>query len=164
MEMMTKAAIPGDAHKRLQALVGEWKTKTTFWYEPGEKPEVSEGSSSHTWALGGRYLDETFHGSWAGKPYTGRGMLGYDNVLKEYVSTWADDASTTLMTSRGRFDEKSNQLIMTSIHSCPMTGGMTQSVSKTKIIDFDNHVMEMYRNSPSGEQYKMMEIVFTRLK
>jgi hypothetical protein len=164
MDKLKEAATPGEHHKQLQALVGEWKTSSTFWYDPDKDPELSQGSSSHKWILGGRYVEQTYSGSWSGKPYTGKGVIGYDNVLNEYVSTWVDDASTTLMVSKGSYNAKEKQLVMNSTHSCPLKGGMTQSMSKTTIVDSNKHVLEMFGEGPTGKMHKFMRIEFTRIK
>lgn len=164
MARLEKFAAPGDPHKHLQALVGEWKTSSTFWYDPEKDPEISQGSASHKWILGGRYVEQTYSGSWSGKPYTGKGVIGYDNVLKQYTSTWIDDASTTLMSGSGYFDAEEKELVITATHSCPLKGGMTQSKMSTTIVDNNTHVLEMFGEGPTGKMQKFMRIEFTRIK
>lgn len=158
------AARPGEAHIRLNDLVGKWSTESKFYYSPDGKPEVSKGSAVHKWVLGKRYIEEKFDGSWMNKPFSGIGYLGYDNVKKKYVSSWVDSSSTGIMSNEGRFNEQTNSLELDTIITCPVTGESKKGKSVTKIISKDQHVFEMYDFDASGKEVKMMEIVYKRKK
>ena len=43
MEAMQKAATPGEHHKHLDALAGNWTYKIKMWMEPGQPPTESDG-------------------------------------------------------------------------------------------------------------------------
>src|SRR5579859_3746178 len=77
---MEAAGTPGPAHKALDALAGNWKTEVKCWMEPGGSPHVSLGTAKASWVLNGRFLKEEFHGEVMGKPFTGRSLMGYDNI------------------------------------------------------------------------------------
>src|SRR5215471_804379 len=47
MEAMQKAATPGDAHKKLDAMIGTWDAKVSMWMDPSKTPEVSTGTSEN---------------------------------------------------------------------------------------------------------------------
>ncbi|HKO00456.1 MAG TPA: DUF1579 family protein, partial [Thermoanaerobaculia bacterium] len=85
---MEKAASPGDAHKKLSAMVGDFDTKVSSWMAPGTPPVTSMGRSHNSWALDGRWVEERFTGTFMGKPFHGIGYTGYDNIKKKYVGTW----------------------------------------------------------------------------
>src|SRR6266571_7830991 len=101
MEAMQKAGTPGEAHKKLEAIVGTFDTKVKMWMDPTKPAEESTGTSENSWVLGNRYVEMKYQGTFMGQPFSGIGYQGYDNVQKKYVGTWMDSASTGMMTSSG---------------------------------------------------------------
>ncbi len=164
MEVMMKAGQPGDAHKRLDALAGSWDTKITMWMMPGMDPTTSSGTSTNTWVMGGRYLEQRFKGSFEGMPFEGVGYTGYDNVKKKYWGTWMDSMSTGMMTSVGSASDDGKTFEFEATMADPMTGKDSISKEKVTMTDADHHTMEMWSPAPDGTMFKMMEIVYTRKK
>lgn len=163
MDAWMKYMTPGDAHKRLDAMVGTWEAKVTSWMAPGAPPQVSNGVSENRWVLGSRYLEQNFSGSFNGMPFSGIGYTGYDNAKKEYFGTWMDNMSTGIMTSTGNTaDGKiwSYKSTMTD----PMTGRDTPGETKITVADADHQVMEMWGAGPDGKMFKMMQIEYSRKK
>lgn len=157
------AGTPGDAHAKLQPLVGTWDVQATFWMAPDAPPDTSPATSTNEWILGGRWLAQTYAGTVTGQPFEGRGLTGYDNVLKKYVGTWIDSWSTSLMTSSGSVDATGTKFTLTAINSDPATGGLTEAREEIVIEGPDRHVMTMHSKDPgTGQEYKVMELVFTR--
>ena len=58
MALWQKAATPAEGHRRLQAMEGSFRAKTTFTMSPGDPPQVSDAVSEHRFVLGGRYLEQ----------------------------------------------------------------------------------------------------------
>ena len=162
MEAMAKAATPGAEHKALDPFVGSWTTKVTFWMAPGAPPAVMEGTSESRWVMGGRYIEEHFNGTFFGAPFEGRGYTGYDNVKKQYWSTWIDNMSTGIMTSTGKRDGKAWTFQGTMAD--PMTARDNTIDMKITVADADHHTMEMWGPGPDGKVGKTMEIAYTRKK
>ena len=162
MEAMQKAATPGDAHKKLEAMVGTFDAKVKMWMDPSKPPEESAGTSENAWVLGNRFVETKYQGTFMGQPFSGIGYTGYDNVTKKYIGTWMDTASTGVMVSKGTME--GNVMKSTATMSDPMTGKTTTSTMKTTVADNDHHTMEMWGPGPSGKNYKMMEIEYTRKK
>jgi hypothetical protein len=121
-----------------------------------------EGTAERRWTMGGRYVEERFKGEFFGMPFEGIGYSGYDNVKKQYWSTWMDNMSTGMMTSTGAHEGKvwTYQGTMAD----PMTGKDTALTSKVTLTDADHHTMEMWGPAPDGKNFKMMEIVYSRKK
>lgn len=163
MDAYMKAAMPGDAHKKLAEMAGTWNATVKVWSAPGAEPAVSTGTSVNTSVLGGRWMREEFDGTFMGMPFSGVGYTGYDNVLKQYVSTWMDSMSTGVMISNGTAGSD-NTYSYTSTVSDAMTGKPSQATTKITVVDKDKHVMEMFGPAPDGKVYKMMEIAYTRKK
>ena len=162
MEAMQKAATPGDAHKKLEPMVGTFDAKIKMWMDPSKPPEESTGTSQNTWVLGNRFIETKHEGTFMGQPFSGIGYTGYDNVTKKYVGTWMDTAGTGVMISKGTMAGK----VMTSTATMPdpMTGKMATATMTTTVADNDHHSMEMWGPGPDGKKYKMMQIDYTRKK
>jgi hypothetical protein len=164
MAAMQAAGTPGDAHKKLDGMVGTWDAKVKMWMIPGEDPITSSGTSENKWIMGGRYVEERFAGNFAGQPFEGVGYTGYDNVKKQYWGTWVDSMSTGMMSSTGSMAADGKSWNFTATMADPMTGKDSTSDEKITIIDADHHTMEMWSPGPDGTKYKMMEIAYSRKK
>jgi hypothetical protein len=164
MEMMQKIATPGAGHKKLDAWVGSWTSKTTVWMDPTKDPVKTDGSSELKWALGGRYVQQNYEGQFMGGPFSGIGYTGYDNYKKKYVSTWMDTASTSVLNMSGSYDKAGKVLTMTGKTDDFTTGKTTTVRSTTTMPSNDEMRWEMFAPGPDGKEVKMMEIVYTRKK
>ena len=162
MEAMQKAATPGDAHKKLEPLIGTFDVKVKMWMDPSKPAEESTGTSQNTWVLGNRFVETKHEGTFMGQPFSGIGYTGYDNVTKRYVGTWMDTAGTGMMVSKGTM--AGNVMRASSSMPDPMSGKMTTMTMKTTLVDNDHYTMEMWGPGPDGKNYKMMEIAYTRKK
>jgi len=164
MEAWMKVATPGDAHKKLDPVVGTWEAKITMWMAPGAPPQESTGTSENKWVLGGRFVEQRYEGTFMGQPFSGVGYTGYDNYKKKYIGTWMDTMGTMMMVSQGTSDSAGKTITMTSTMDDIMTGKATTVKSDLKIVDPDHHVMEMWAPDPAGKQFKTMEIHYTKKK
>jgi len=157
MEYMT----PGKHHEMMAKTVGEWKTITKMWMDPSAEPMVSEGTTVYEMIMGGRYLKSTHSAVMMGQPFEGMMIQGYDNVKKEFVSTWIDNMGTGIMFSSGKYDEPTQSITFEGSMVDPATGRDTKYKEIVKIIDQNKHIWEMYDLS-KGTEIKMMEIEYTR--
>jgi len=164
MQAMMKAMTPGAEHKAMDGMAGTFDVKVTSWMQPGQPPNVSTGTSETHWILGNRYLEQTFTGNFMGMPFHGLGHTGYDNVKKQYWSTWMDDFSTGVMTSTGTVSSDGKSWNFSGTSSDPMTGKDSRADSKITVTDHDHYSMEMWGAGPDGKMYKMMEIAYSRKK
>ena len=163
MEAWMKAATPGEMHKKLDSMIGTWDAKVSSWQAPGTEPAVSTGTSESSWALGGRFVQENFTGSFMGQPFHGIGYTGYDNVKKQYISSWMDDMGTAMMISTGTVAGPNSMTFETSMAD-PMSGKSMPMTEKLTVADNDHHTFEMWAPAPDGKMFKMMEIEYTRRK
>lgn len=163
MAKMKEFATPGPAHKVLEGRVGKWSAQMKTM-EPGKEPTMSTGTSEVKWILGGRFLEDTFTGTFMGEPFHGRGMTGFDNMKKKYVSTWIDTAGTGITMSEGMFDAGTKTFTYTG--ECPdcMAGKYVKSRTVDKMVDADHWTMQMYTPGPDGKEAMSMEISYTRTK
>lgn len=167
-EMMTKwkeYATPGENHKALDPLAGEWEYTVKWWNTPDSEPEVSSGTSEAKWIMGERYLKQKAQGTSMGQEFEGMGLQGYDNAAKEYESIWIDNMGTGIMTGVGTYDPATKTFEYKGTYSCPMEDGKDKSYrSVTKIMNDNKHSFEMYTSDPDGKEYRVLEIEYTRKK
>ena len=164
-EMMKKAeeaGAPGDAHKKLEPLIGEWTAEVQCWMDPGSPPMVSKGAAKAEWVMKGRFVKEEFDGEMMGKPFQGMSLTGYDNQKKHYSTLWVDDTSTALFMSAGTADKGGRVITFESKMDCPVTGEKDMPVKQVlHIVSPDKHVFEMH-HTRQGKEAKVMEITYTR--
>lgn len=161
MEAWQAAMTPGEAHAELAALAGTFEVMTRMWMDPSAPPSDTLGTCVNELVLGGRFLAQKVTGEVMGMPFEGLSYMGYDNVLKEYVSTWIDNMGTGIMNARGT--KKSDGTIeMVAEYPDPATGRMVKFREVFTIADPDHHSMVMYVVNPDGTETKNMEVHYTR--
>ena len=160
MEAMRKAAAPGEHHRFLASLAGDWTFDCQLWTEPGKPPEKTSGESKKTMILGGRFLQEDATGQMMGSVFHGRGVTAYDNAAAEFINTWIDDMGTTMAVARGQRD--GSTLTMHGEYLDPMSGQTMKTRYTTRVVDADTHVFEYFMTMPGEPEYKSMEIEYTR--
>jgi hypothetical protein len=162
MDAYMKAGTPGAPHQSLASTAGTYEAKVKSWHDPNGPAQESTGTATRTMSLGGRVLVEEFSSTMMGTPFTGHGMMGYDNVTGKYWSTWNDSMSTGLMVTEGTCDAPGK--------SCTFTGSWNDPVKKTPIKarmttawpSPSTEVFTMYTPGKDGKEVKMMEITYTR--
>ena len=161
-EMMAwmKAGMLNENHERLNDMIGEWTCSLKMW-QPGMSPMESSGTCKNEWILEKHYMRSVFTGDFMGMPYEGAGITGYDNVTKQYFSTWMDTMSTMMQTKYGQYDEKARTYNYTSEFDGPM-GDKVYTRSQTKVFSKNKHVMTAHQGKDAKSMTKVMEITFER--
>lgn len=159
---MRKAEIagsPGPGHKAMEHFAGDWQCDVKCWMEAGGQPEQSSATAKATWIMGGRFLQEEFHGQMMGRPFNGRTILGFNNIKQTFQSVWVDDMNTAMFVSEGRGDNK--VITLEGESSCAATGRTKVPMRVVlRVIGPDKHLFEMYDGS--RDNLKTLEITYTR--
>ncbi|MGH9464428.1 MAG: DUF1579 domain-containing protein [Thermoanaerobaculia bacterium] len=161
MEAYQAAGAPGAPHQAMAAMAGNYTTAVKSWHEPNGEPMEESGTVTRTMVLDGRVMVEDFHGTMMGTPFTGHGMMGYDNVSGKHWSIWTDSMSTGVMVSQGSCDEEG---------SCTFSGTWNDPIAKgpvtarltTRWTSPTTQIFEMHGPGPDGAEMKMMEITYTK--
>lgn len=161
-EMMMKMAAPGPHHEMFKKMEGEWKESVSWSMDPSQPTMQDSATAVVKTLMDGRYCQEESSGSMMGRPFSGMGITGYDNVLNKYVSTWIDNAGTGIMMSEGTPDATGNTINWTGQMSDPMTGKMSKVRMVSRMIDDNKHIFEMYLKDPAGKEFKSMTITYDR--
>jgi hypothetical protein len=161
MESMT----PGEPHKKLELQAGEYTVKGRTWMDSSAPPVDLNGTATIKMILGGRYQVREFKGDSMGMPYEGTGIAGYDNVSKEYFSTWVDNMRTGIVYYRGKSDDK-GVVTMT----CEIDDPLNPTVKRksrevVKFTDQDHFSSETWMKDPKhAVGFKAAEMSYTRKK
>ena len=161
METYAKLAQPGEPHKLFASLAGSWTTSTKEWMEPGKPPMESIGSAEMKMLLDGRFLQQELTGDMMGKPYSGIGISGYDNLRKKYVSIWMDSMGTGIFSMEGTASDDGKTITLKGQHA-ELGGGQMTHRALWKILDSNTQTFEMYGAHSHGKEMKMLEITYTR--
>jgi hypothetical protein len=163
MEVYQKVGTPGAPHKMLAKLVGSWTTKTRAWMEPDNPPTEGTGTCEQKMLFDGRYLQQEYSGEMTGNPFTGINVIGYDNHVKKYVSTWIDSMSTGIYYFEGTASPDGKTITKQCTYDDPVRGS-TSWRSVTRIVNKNKMEHEMYLTSKGRKEEKMMEMTVTRKK
>ncbi|MCA9302502.1 MAG: DUF1579 family protein [Phycisphaerales bacterium] len=158
MAAMAKMSEPGEHHKELGEMVGNWHAKTSFIMDPSAPPMEGEGEMSVKWILGGRFLQSNFKMDFMGQPFEGLSFMGYDNAHGEYVSTWMDSMTTKITYMTG--EKEDGALVMHGISTTPMGDNPMKIVTTS---NEDGTVTDkFYDQMPDGTWMNSGTIVYTR--
>ena len=162
MAEMMKLAQPGEHHEHLAKLAGKWNSKGKFWMQPGAEPTVSEGTVEVTSIMGGRWMKSDFEADFMGLPFSGLGLDGYDNLSQKHIGVWVDSMGTMMMTFEGTCQDNGRVTTTYSKFNDPASGTAMTMKAVTTIIDDDSWKLDAYMRAPDGNEFKSMEILYTR--
>ncbi len=168
MALFQQLNTPGEEHKRLEGLVGNWDMEVKIWSQPGAEPTVFKGKSTNKMILGGRFL-ESRSTSGEGEMYTeALTIIGYDMRHKKYTSVGYDTWGTYYVMAAGEYDDKTKSIVMSGEDYDPIMKFTQKWDFVLKFIDNDKYVWEIIFKDEWHTQgkgpFKMVEITSTRAK
>lgn len=155
---------PGEVHKMMASWNGTWTATMNMWEKPGAQPMVSTAKAVNKTIFNGLYQVQNVSGNVMGMPFEGMATTAYDNHKKMFISTWIDNMGSGIMKMEGTWDAASKSVTQTGKMVNPATGGEEDFKQVMKVIDDNNQVMEMYAKDENGNEFKTMEIKYTRSK
>jgi uncharacterized protein DUF1579 len=171
MEQMMELGKPGENHKLLAGMAGNWTYTVKMWMDPTGKAQESKGTATRKAIMDGRFFVADHSGKFQmpgadGKMkdmnFKGMAIEGYDNVKKKFVVSWIDSMGTMILNSEGTYDATSKTFTYTA--QCEMMPGMPVRIRELiKVVDNDHHNFEWYEDRGQGEA-KTMEINYARKK
>jgi hypothetical protein len=161
MQAWSNYMTPGKMHEMIAKDNGTWNEEVTMWMDPSAPPTKSTATVVNTMILGGRYQQSQHNGNFNGMPFEGVSMLGYDNAKKVFVTTWADNMGTGIMSMEGKWDEGTKTVVFKGKSVDPATGKDMNVKETFKKIDDNTQMVEMF-NIVGGKEIKTMEIKLTR--
>ena len=165
MQEYMKLMQPGEAHKQLRYYVGTWNTVTKVWMGgPDKEPTASTGTSTFKSVLDGNWVMEEHEGSMMGMPYKGVGMMGFDNYKKLYVGSWFSNMGTEMLQMAGARHPKTGVVTMYGTMDEPQLGVHGRTVKYVTVPKNDDHFTFTIIDLHAGDDYKVIEIEYTRQK
>ncbi len=164
MDLMLKLAEPGEAHKLLGKMEGEWDVVSRAW--PMGKLQETKGWCRNRMVLGGRFLQTEWKGEMFGQPHHGIGMMGYDNGKQHYHSQWYDSMGSGVYQLVGQAAKDGSSISSNGQWEMKLPDGNTMAM-KTRMVytfkDADTFVMEHY-SIMDGKETREMELTYSRRK
>lgn len=163
-KLFAETGTPGEAHQKLEPLIGKWTYTSKMWMDPSAPPLEGKGTCERKWILGGRFLEENIKGTGPdGSDFEARGTIGYDNATKKYSYNWLCSMSTGSATGVGNIDKTGKQLSFETEAFCPLQQKQVTMRDEINIISNDKHTSTTYQNI-DGQKVKMMEVTAERVK
>ncbi|HNR37401.1 MAG TPA: DUF1579 domain-containing protein [Acidobacteriota bacterium] len=154
----------GKEHRLLHQRAGTWDVTVRMWATPDSPAEESKGTSDCSQIMGGRFILEKFESMVMGQPFSGLGLIGFDNIKKKYVAIWIDSMSTGIMASEGApaADGKSIEYVGDLPDPVANKYRLQRAVEYEE--DADHRRMEAFDVGPDGKPFRSMEMVYIRRK
>ncbi len=150
----------GPEHESLARFAGTWRAEVKIYFAPGQGPQVSQGTMVNTLLLNGLFLGQDYHDD-AGM-FEGRGYWGYNTTDQRYEGFWIDPMASFFQLEQGQHNRATD--------TYEMRGSMTERsgkpMQKRSVIAFrsaNEHTMEQYVTPPGCQEFKTMEIRYTRV-
>ena len=164
MEMYEKLSRPGEFHKILEDFVGTWSATVKMWMDPSAPPTVSKGNASNKLIFDGRFLYGEYLGEFMDAPFKGINIMGYDNAKKEFFSIWIDNSNTGMMSSSGSYDPAEKTFHFKAAAFDPISGQTLEMREESYFASRDEYISVTYTKPRDGQEFKSMEIIYTRIK
>ncbi|MEO6065582.1 MAG: DUF1579 domain-containing protein [Lysobacterales bacterium] len=162
MDAWAKAGMKGPQHEQLAGMVGEWDAKVSMWMDPAAPAQTSTGIEVSSSMYDGKFIQSKFTGTYAGQPFEGTSLMGYDNVRGKYTSTWHDSTGTGIFMAMGDYDPATRTYTLRGSMADPMKPSELTPVRQViRIVDNNHHEFE-WHETHGGNEMKTMEISYTR--
>ena len=162
MKAWMKAGAPGEHHKYLEALIGDFTADVKIWESPDAEPMQFTGTVSRKWILDGHFVQETVKAEGPFGSFEALGFIGYNNIDGEYQFAWLENQATMITVNSGFYNVEKKTLIQVDKHRNPATGKLITSWSVLNLSDPYRHTVNGEQVGPDGKEFKNFEAVFER--
>ena len=156
-----EVGMPGAEHDELARLVGDWKVAGAFFVSPGADPMPTTGKASFKTIMGGRYLIQDYESNFAGMPYQGMMLMGYDRIRGGYMSLWLDNWNTVPIQFHGEMGDSGAIEMVTEMVDL-MTPDGRKGRSSMEIVSDNEMIFRMWDVMPDRSEWMNMELSYTR--
>jgi hypothetical protein len=174
---MVRNGLPGEMHRRLDALVGDWNVDMTFYIAGGtpEKPITANGlACRREWIAetGNRHLRDITQGVFGADAYYRLGILSYSTMDKRYEWNTVDALNANMMTYKGARNSatRDGDIVMSGeftdqgVLGDSYAGKAIQQRTVIKIESPDRHIFDLYFKPPNEKERLAATAVYTRRK
>ncbi len=157
-EQAKALAAPGEMHAWLAKYDGTWDVRGAFMDEKGARLPA-EGTATFRMILGGRYSEQTFSTLVGGKPFDGHGIVGYDNLKKQFFNYWFDSWSTYTFPAFGQRSEDGTSVTLSGTWEFP---GLQMPFKHVYTWVDDDHVTFRLLGTIQGQEMEIALLHYTR--
>lgn len=161
MRAWMEFSTPGPEQKQLAKRAGTYKVTVHSWSAPGADMMVSHGTATFTMQLDGRFLQQDYKGTYAGSPFDGFGLTGYNNKTKRFQFIWADSMGTGMMYGQGGMDGDTFQW---RARATDPLRGVVPMWGHDNWDDPNRFVMSMFTTTEDGTEFKQGELIYERVQ
>jgi len=152
---------PQKEHQLLKQFEGEWDVQCK-WMIPGEKAESNAGTETAKLGFEGFWLVSDFKGEFAGKPFEGHSMIGFDPQKKQYVALMIGNGSPYAMKMKGTGDTSGKKFTMTGECVDPKTGKNVAHRMECEVVDKNHRTERIFITGEDGKETLIGEFTYTR--
>lgn len=152
-----KLTQPGEHHKQLEPLAGDWDVTLKFRYGSGPERQA-KATSTAKWILGGRFLERVYR---SGGPEFLE-YLGYDNQRNRFVGAKMDNMDTGILSTEGDMSADGKILTMKGVRTDPLTGASSNLRIVTTITDQNHFSVEWFQSDKDGKESRVLLMDHTR--
>ena len=159
---MAKAAEPGDRHKMLARMVGDWTVEVV--YKIGTVEGKGTADCHAEMILGGRFLTRNYASEMGGQPFHVMQTIGFDTLRKEFFEWQVESNNTGRLETKGTWDEAEHAIVCTGPSFDPATFKPATLRTKTIFDSEDQFTIEWWMKSGDGAESKQVTLVHKRKK
>ncbi len=162
-EMMAKLQ-PGEMHKLLAKMAGNWTVAVKFQMGPDQPMQTSTAECKAEMVLNGGFLKKNYTSEMMGEPFFVEETLGFDGLRQHFFQMTLESMGTGYMFVTGKLGDDKKSIVLTGESPDPMNKGkMTKTRQVYKLISDDEYVVEWY-DSVDGKDVLTVQLTHKRKK
>jgi len=157
----TDLGAPGEEHRQLDVLAGDWDVTVKFPVGPGKEME-GKSSCEAKWVMDGRFLRQEYSSTFAGKPLTIVRYLGFDRHKGKFVEVQFESTHTDVMHNEGTISADGKTITCMGTHIDAAADKEVKVRTVTTIPDKDAFTLVMFY--AADEEAKTITLTHKRKK
>lgn len=162
-QKMMAMAEPGEAHKALELLPGDWEGEVKVWFAPGKPPMTMKETKKREPLFDKRFVMERMDAASAMGEFHALEIFGYNNSEKRYEAFYIDNGGTAMSTLTGSFDADTKTFTFSG-NETDMSGKKVKTKATLDCSNKDKQILTGYKPGRDGKEFKAFEGTFTRKK
>ncbi len=166
----SKAEAPIDAAKAMKILehdVGNWNASITFWFRPGSAPVKSQASVTASMAVGGKYLEQRFEGTFGpelgDRKWSSVSFTGFDANAGLFEASRLSSTGAPVIVLHGPgFSNGEQGKVIELAGEYTMMGAKATSRDVIRHEGPDKCIIESWMSFGGSPEYKGAEMILTR--